>query len=110
MKRNRLVIFDPQRSFQHRDIVHGVVVPPQPVQILVLSNDGRWYLQADADRRGNHWGLEAVFGFPNDPSVREYTAVAVAGPKIKQPVLDKLPSGPEYLFSRPLKVRRVVNP
>ena len=91
---------------------HGAAphVRARGVQILVLSHDNQWYLQADA--RVHHpehgrWEASVVAGFPE--STGSFTIVAVTGARIVTsplpgPDLPLLPS--DAVISDPIIVIR----
>jgi hypothetical protein len=91
----------------YRHVIRGQVSDPcQPVQVLVLSADGKWHLQKDAVvSRDGRFKTTVKFGFEkNKKSLHQFTVVATAGHREKNPPLDKLPKGVPH--SKALKVRR----
>lgn len=91
----------------HKSHLHGHVHGHRrgPVQVLVLSADGAWYLQKDAMVRPNgRFTIACTFGDPGAESRHDYTVVALAADtKITDAVLAAVPNVPR---SRAVRVRR----
>lgn len=85
--------------------VCGTVCPPNtPVQVLVYSNDGQFYVQKDAKVHGRHWSVDTKYGFPDSAPGLPYTVVAVAGPKLTESPIPDVPV--EHVMSEAVKVTK----
>lgn len=82
-------------KFRHR--VTGRVAVPIPanlfLQPLVLSADGKWYLQKAAEiNPDGTWSVECVFGYHY--SVHEFSVAIVANGGLTKPFYDQIPASP----------------
>jgi hypothetical protein len=60
--------------------VYGSINPPgNPVQILIFSNNQKWYPQKTANVDGNDWNADCCFGNDNTKSGQQFTIVAMSG-------------------------------
>lgn len=105
-------------AVDHRFTLRGHVVhhgpAPHPrargVQILVLSHDDKWYLQADAKVHHPEHGRWEATVYAGDPeSVGSFQLIAVTGARIVTsplpgPALPQLPYG--AVISEPITVLR----
>lgn len=73
--------------------VKGIAKALVPVQLYVLANDGKWYLQQPAVFVGFCWSVECVLGLTDGPKSQKYVIVALATPDRPETPLDTLPSG-----------------
>lgn len=105
----------PSKSLPRLATLGGTMDVLQPVQLLIMSHDERWYPQAPAiisqGQRGPFWICEVVLG-NEEPleGLTEYVAVAVTGiPPIKKDVLESLNELPfEAELSAPVSVQRAL--
>ncbi len=75
---------------QQKQVVNGLIQPPGPVQVLVLSADNKWRLQNEVRLDGPFWSATCQFGEEGGPS-GIYGIVAVSGNCIWDPVVDAIP-------------------
>lgn len=96
------------RSVDHDIMVRGRIYPPNAlVQVLVHSNDNKFYLQKDARVHGRHWEVDTCAGFDDDRTATgsEFTIFAVTGPrKITLSPLEAIPD--THTASSPIQVTR----
>jgi hypothetical protein len=93
MRRPVVEIFHPvegERVGLH-ETVRGTIQPPGPLQVLVLSNDGEWYRQADPQLIGVAWSVQCTFGTESSRSDRSYEIIAIAGKAVRANSVAKLP-------------------
>jgi hypothetical protein len=77
-------------NVQQKQVVNGVIQPPGPVQVLVLSADNKWRLQQEVRLDGSFWSATCHFGEEGGPP-GGYGIVAVSGNSIWDPVVDAIP-------------------
>lgn len=71
----------------YKQTITGFVHPHQRVQVLIWSDDQKWYLQQEAVV-GSHgaWSAECTFGYPD--SAHGFSVVAIASAPLEpSPVL-----------------------
>jgi hypothetical protein len=77
-------------NVQQKQVVNGLIQPPGPVQVLVLSADKKWRLQNEVRLDGPFWSATCHFGEEGGPP-GGYGIVAVSGNSIWDPVVEALP-------------------
>jgi len=97
-----LNIVKPVNNGLVRKVTYAMGKSTRPLQVYVLANDNKWYLQKKVLRFGNLWFGVVVLGDEDIPSSLEYTIVAVATPDRPKTPLDVLPDAPK---SNMVKVR-----
>lgn len=91
----KIVIVSPRNNdgVEWHHMVHGSVIPPNaPVQVLVFSGDGLWYLQRHVEVRNSVWSVECTFGNEGKPG-GSYNLIAVLGHELKEKTYKNLPDG-----------------
>jgi hypothetical protein len=79
-----------------KDGVRGTATPINlPIQVLLHSRNGKWYLQRDAEWNDSEWSTVCQFGDERVPRNSRYSFIAVSGKRIKpeDSPLEDLPSG-----------------
>src|SRR5262249_46382173 len=87
----RILVPLEEQEVDLRRPVYGSVVPPVPVQVLVHSPDGQWYLQKTPSVDGSEWTTSCQFGNENSPPGGKYGIVAISGSKIRERAIAALP-------------------
>jgi hypothetical protein len=75
---------------QQKQVVNGLIQPPGPVQVLVLSADNKWRLQQEVRLDGPFWSATCHFGEEDGPA-GTYGIVAVPGNSIWDSVVEAIP-------------------
>jgi hypothetical protein len=86
--------------------VFGRVDPPElPVQLWVLANDARWYLQAPVVVAGTTFTGTCVYGKSAGTVGLTYSILATSGRRLPGKPVRELPD--DIQKSLPVKVRRI---
>lgn len=103
-KKPKLRIKKMPRKMGFQDVIHGHVEPANStVQVYILANDNKWYLQKPADVKGNCFKCDCSFGF-EESFGNSFIAVALLTEDRPGSPLDELPL--DIFKSRPVKFKR----
>lgn len=81
----------PNSKVGHKHIITGIA--KGEVNAFILANDGLYYLQPRATRRGNKFEIACTFGFDEIPCDSGYEAWVVANPARPHSPQKDLPAG-----------------
>lgn len=104
LKKHKVKLKRVAGNVEFKHMISGVVEPAcSPVQVYILANDNKWYLQKPVEAEGKHFTCDCSFGFENSFD-HEFNAVALITADRPASPVDSLPE--DVVKSKPIRVKR----